>query len=71
MLRIQSKTGRFVVDSLHLDSTFWSLQQVLEGKTGINPHAQKGESDEYSLCVHVCMYMYVLHVRTYMYMHER
>ena len=41
VLRVQSSSGRFVIDGLTQDSSLWALQKVLEDKTTILPDRQK------------------------------
>ena len=41
VLRVQSSSGRFVIDGLTQDSSLWTLQKILEDKTTIHPDRQK------------------------------
>ena len=56
VLRIQSSSGRFVVDGLTQDSTLWNLQKILEDKTTIHPDYQKSEpyAVHMYMCSHAC-----------------
>ena len=56
VLRVQSPSGRFVVDGLTQDSSLWTLQKFIEEKTAIHPDRQRSMCTVYglfflSLCV--------------------